>query len=100
MNKGVSAAEKARHWSEDPYWTDALDRYYKLRESGRARIELDLDAIEEIIVNGDGPAYRLMTAMQSVAELEGMDGYRGAPRLILALLGRLQEISQTSMSSN
>jgi len=43
---------------------------------------------------GDSPAYRLMEAMVSVKEHEGWEGYRGAPRLVLALLERLDEISK------
>jgi len=43
---------------------------------------------------GDSPAYRLMEAMVSVKEHEGMDNYRGAPRLVLALLERLDVISK------
>jgi hypothetical protein len=43
---------------------------------------------------GDSPVYRLMEAMVSVKECEGMDGYRGAPHLVLALLERLDEISK------
>jgi hypothetical protein len=35
-----------------------------------------------------------MEAMVSVKEHEGWEGYRGAPRLILALLERLDEISK------
>jgi hypothetical protein len=60
----------------------------------RRRITLDLDAIERALFDGDSPAYRLMEAMVSVKEHEGWEGYRGAPRLILALLERLDEISK------
>jgi hypothetical protein len=60
----------------------------------RRRIILDLDAIERALFEADSPAYRLMEAMVSVKEHEGWDGYRGAPRLVLALLERLDEISK------
>lgn len=79
------------HWSENHYWTDALDRYYQLRATGQKQIAIDLDEVERTIFDGDGPAYRLLTAMQSVAEHEGQDGLRGAPRLVLALLAALKE---------
>jgi len=80
------------HWSEDTYWTEALDRYQVRRDSGTRTITLDLDAIEQAVFNSDGPAYRLMHAMASVIEHEGMDGYRGAPRLVLAMLIQLSEL--------
>lgn len=83
------------HWSEDRYWTDAADGYSTLRKGGGNTVTLDLDAIEQVIYNGDGPAYRLMEAMASVLEEESDDGFRGAPRLVLALLLRLKEISET-----
>lgn len=85
---------KTKHWAEDTYWTDALDQLQQLRESGKTQITLDLKAIEEVAYNGDGPAYKLMDAMLSVHELETWDGYRGAPRVMLALLVRLQELSR------
>jgi hypothetical protein len=88
-------AEGMRHWSEDRYWAKALHAYSAARRAGRRRLELDLDRIEAVAFLGDGPAYRLMEAMESVRELEGEDGYRGAPRLMLALLERLREISET-----
>jgi hypothetical protein len=82
------------HWAEDRYWTDALERYYAARERGETAIELDLAEIERVTFDGDGPAYRLMKAMSSVLQHEGEDGYRGAPRLVLATLMRLAEQSQ------
>lgn len=77
------------HWSSDPYWTEALDSYYELRDSGVESITLDIRALEEQLLNGDGPAYKLMNAMCSVKEQEGYDGFRGAPRLVLALIAML-----------
>jgi hypothetical protein len=75
-----------RHGADDPYWVEASVR--------RRRITLDLDAIEGTLFGGDSPAYRLMEAMIPVKEHEGMDNYRGAPRLVLALLERLDVISK------
>jgi hypothetical protein len=49
--------------------------------------------MESIIYLCDSsPAYRLMEAMCSVKEHEGMEGYRWAPRLVLALLQLLSEL--------
>ncbi|MBB4620118.1 hypothetical protein [Sphingomonas abaci] len=79
------------YWAEDPYWVEALERFVQAREAGTQIITIDLNAIEESLFNGDGPAYRLMEAMASVQEHEGYDGYRGAPRLVLALLQHLKE---------
>jgi hypothetical protein len=85
----LTMEDRIPHWSEDPYWTNALERYYAARDSGETKIEIDFAALEASIFNGEGPAYRLMHAMCSVHALEGMDGYRGAPRLVLALLAIL-----------
>lgn len=79
------------HWSSDPYWTDALKAFTELRRSGQSHLTLDLEAIESILFNGGGPAYKLIEAMCSVKEHEGSEGYRGAPRLVLALLAVLNE---------
>jgi hypothetical protein len=87
------------HWAEDRYWTDALERYYAARERGHTKIELDLTDIESVVFDGDGPAYRLMQAMASVLEHESWDGYRGAPRLVIATLMRLAEQSQRVQSA-
>lgn len=83
-----------KHWSEDSYWTDALKEYYKFREGDERELKLDLEAIEEVIFNGNGPAYKAMEAMVSVWQQEGYEGHRGAPRILLALLMRLGEISK------
>lgn len=82
-----------RHWADDPYWTDALDRYYASCQNGRRSFTIDMVGLERLLINGDGPAYKLMDAMESVHRLEGMDGCRGAPRLVLALLQLLDERS-------
>ncbi|GBR59483.1 hypothetical protein AA18889_2124 [Acetobacter senegalensis DSM 18889] len=84
----------SRHWSSDPYFVDALDKYTALRNAGQKTLELDLDAIEEVISNRDGPAYRLFDAMVNIKETEGDEGYRGAPRILLAILEHLGEISK------
>jgi len=85
---------ETKHWSEDRYWTDALERFHHIQADGHTQLTLNLPAILEVAFNGDGPAYKLMDAMVSVWEQEGMDGFRGAPRIMLALLMRLQELSQ------
>lgn len=85
-----------RHWSEDPYWTEAANRFYELREEGTKQLVIDLDAIDETLYDGDGPAYRALEAMLSVHEHEGMDGFRGAPRIVLALLQILSEQDRNS----
>jgi hypothetical protein len=81
------------HWSEDENWIGALERYHDMREIGTRTLTLDLGAIEQVIFNDNGPAYQMMSAMRSVLEHEGADGFRGAPRLVLALLMQLSEIS-------
>ncbi|MDF3887659.1 hypothetical protein [Cupriavidus basilensis] len=82
-----------RHWSEDPHWANGLDRYHCARASGAKQIVINLDPIEEMLFDGDRPAYRALDAMASVRELEGYDGFRGAPRVVLALLQKQSEQS-------
>ena len=79
-----------QYWADDPYWTNALESLVEFRQNGGRCVTIDLDKIDATLFNGDGPAYRLLEAMQSVLEREGVDGYRGAPRLVLALLWTLQ----------
>lgn len=81
-------------WGDDPYWTKALDDINQAREDGGKIITIDLSRISEALYHSDGPAYRLLDAMKSVIEHEEYDGFRGAPRLVLALLWRLQEHSE------
>ena len=81
------------YWADDPYWTDAMDRLPQLRDAGS--IHLDVARIEEVAFDGDGPAYKLMEAMVSVWEQEGSDGYRSAPRIMMAFLVRLSELSDS-----
>lgn len=87
-----------RHWSEDPYWVGASGRFQEHREEGAKQLVMDLDAIDETLYDGNGPAYRLLEAMLSVHQHEGMDGFRGAPRLVLALLKILSEQGQNPTS--
>ena len=86
---------KIRHWSKDKYWTEALEQFQRLQEDDQTQITLDITAILRVAFNGDGPAYKLMDAMVSVYEHEGMDSFKGAPRVMLALLVRLQELSRS-----
>jgi hypothetical protein len=86
--------EKTKHWSEDRFWTDALEQLYRLQQEEQPQLTLDINAISQVAYNGDGPAYKLMDAMLSVQEHEGWDGFKGAPRVMLALLIRLAELSR------
>lgn len=83
--------DEVPYWSSDTYWTSALERYQEFRDSGHSTLKFDLHALENNIFNGDSPAYKMVEAMCSVKEHEGGDGYRGAPRLVLALLALLNE---------
>ena len=87
--------DEIKHWAEDPYWTDALTKYYELRDKGKKQIILDREKLSDMVFDGDGPAYKLMEAMVSVWQREGMDGFRGAPRVLLALLVHLEELSKS-----
>ncbi len=89
--EGRDGNKEMPHWSTDPYWTRSLERYYEMRDSGQTILEIDLRALQEDIYNGESPAYRMIDAMCSVKEHEGWDGYRGAPRLVLALLAKLAD---------
>lgn len=86
----------SRLWSEDPYWTNALKRYYSLCDGEAKQIVIDIDATSENLFNGDGPAYRALEAFVSVHKHEALEGYRGAPRIVLALLQILSEKSNRS----
>lgn len=92
----LPASEKplSEHWAGQGYWTDALDAISEAVQDGGRTVTIDVKRIERALSDGDGPAYRLLDAMKSVAEHEGLDGYKGAPRLVLALLWKLQEISE------
>jgi hypothetical protein len=82
------------HWANDSYWIEALNRYSELKEKGKKQFVIDLDKLSEVVYDGDGPAYKLMDAMVSVNEQEGMEGFRGASRVLLAMLVRLEELSE------
>lgn len=81
-------------WGNQPYWADALHDISKAMEDGDRVVTIDVKAIESPLFEENGPAMRLMNAMNSVLEHESYDGYRGAPRLVLALLWKLQEMSE------
>lgn len=88
--------EPHSYWANDPYWTDALDAYQRRRAKGLRFLTIDLEAVDKVVFNGGGPAYRLLNAMISVEREESYDGSRGAPRLLLAALVRLAELSGTT----
>lgn len=71
-----------------------MNRYSELKEKGKKQFVIDLDKLSEVVYDGDGPAYKLMDAMVSVNEQEGMEGFRGASRVLLAMLVRLEELSE------
>lgn len=83
-----------RHWSENPIWTEALDRYARDRGSGKQEVCINLDALEAVIFTGRGPGYALQEALESVLALEGEDGFRGTPRLALAFLQICSELQE------
>lgn len=79
-------SEALPHRSEDRFWTEALDGFVEARDrGGRQQVTLDLERIEACLFETD-LAFRLMDAMCSVKAVEGLDGCRGAPQLVLALL--------------
>lgn len=82
------------YWAEDRYWLDALDRYVELRRQGQSKLVLDLDILDAEIFSGDSPAYRAMEALTSVWQQEGMEGCKGAPRVVLALSLLLSEMGK------
>ena len=82
------------YWANDPYWTEALDKYCELKDKGKRQIVIDLEKLTQVVYDGDGPAYKLLDAMASVNALEGEDGHKGASRVLLAMLVRLEELSE------
>jgi len=88
------------HWTEDPLWTDALQRYYELRDSGQKTLVIDVAVVEDFLFSGRTPAYKFMEAMSSVQALEEQDGHRGAPRLICALLSLLSDVCAQAKKEN
>lgn len=85
----MTAKQAPTRWSDNPYWLEGLEEYQRLREAGVSEVTINLAELERTIFNGDGPAYQLLEAMLSVQEHEGEEGYRGAPRLVLALIAQL-----------
>jgi hypothetical protein len=63
-----------------------------LREGGTRELTIDLDRLENLVVNRDSPAYKAMDAMASVRELESREGFKGAPRIVCALLELLAHL--------
>lgn len=86
----------SEHWGQQRYWTDALDAISEAMQDGGRTVTIDVKKIEQSLFDADGPAYKLLDAMRSVSEHEGWDGYKGAPRLVLAVLWKLQEMSEGS----
>lgn len=93
MTDGVNP-DANYYWANDPYWTDALTKNFEFRDKGQKQIVLDREKLSDVAFESDGPAYKLMEAMVSVWEREGMEGFRGAPRVLLAMLVRLEELSE------
>ena len=75
-------------WTQDPYWQRGSELLEDLREKD-GKIVIDLSDLEKSVYNGDGPAYKLMEAMAGIRDTEGDSGFRGAPRVLLALLANL-----------
>jgi len=82
------------HWSDDPYWATALTALATARSRKAEKLVIDLAAIESIAFLENGPSFRLMKAMVSVWQRESSDSFQGAPRVMLALLVRLAELSE------
>ena len=78
-------------WTQDPYWQSGTERLEDLREK-EEKIVIDLSILEKCIYDGDGPAYKLMEAMAGIRDTEGDSGFRGAPRVLLALLANLNNL--------
>ncbi len=78
-------------WTSDPYWQNGSDLLEEIRE-GDGHIRIDLKELEKTIYDGGGPAYKLMDAMLSVKQNESDSGFRGAPRVLLALLAQLDNL--------
>lgn len=85
---------KTEWWGNKRYWIDALDSISKAMEDGGRIVTIDVKKIDKLLFEGDGPAYMLLDAMRSVIEHEVWDGCEGAPRLVKALLWKLQELSE------
>ena len=75
-------------WTQDPYWQRGTELLEELRGK-EEKIVIDLSDLEKSVYDGDGPAYKLMEAMAGIRDTEGDSGFRGAPRVLLALLANL-----------
>jgi len=93
----ATSADVIEHWGSQRYWKDAFELLQKLDE--KRLFSLDLHAIRASVFHGDSIAYRLMDAMCSVKQQEGMDGFKGAPRLLLLTLALLENYSQNCIST-
>ncbi|WP_039031308.1 hypothetical protein [Leclercia adecarboxylata] len=91
---GKSEPSGSEWWGRQPYWTDALHEMSQAMQDGGRLVNIDVKKIEDQLFMENGPAYKLLKAMNSVSEHEGYDGFKGAPRLVLALLWKLQEMSE------
>ncbi len=89
-------AGERRHWREDPYWTDAFAAFQRRRGKALRFLTIDLDALAQVAFTADGPAYQLIKAKVGVEREEGWEGHKGAPRVLLAALLRLAELSGTT----
>lgn len=62
---------------------------------GKESFTIDVRAVNACAFAGDGPAYKLMNAMASVIRDGGCEGFKWAPRLMLALLPILEGLSKS-----
>ena len=85
--------DEGPHWSSNPVLTGALDRFGERMQNGQHELTLDLREVQSYIYDGGSPAYELMEGMHSVWRDESMEGAKGAPRLVFALLQLLSEHS-------
>lgn len=83
------------HWSNNRFWTDALNEFYRRNQSSEFTISIDMKQLEKVVYSSDGPAYKLLEGMCSVNEHEGAEGYKGAPRLLLGLLTELDQSGES-----
>lgn len=63
-------------------------------QGGGRLVTIDVKKIRDQLFEENGPSYRLLDAVKSVLEHESYDEYKAAPRLVLALLWRLQEMGE------
>lgn len=63
-------------------------------QDGACLVTIDVKKIGDQLFMENGPAYKLLSVMNSVSEHEGYEGFKDAPRLVLAFLWKLQEMSE------